>query len=57
MQGTVEVEGVEFQWELDGGMVTVSHPEYGQKTTQQGGSPAPAIARLLARELYEERRA
>lgn len=53
-EGTVEIEAVEFRWELDRGMITVSHPEFSTKTTQQGGSPPAAIARLLARELYED---
>ena len=55
MANKVEVDGIMFTYVVEQELVTVSHPEYGKKTTQVGGSPPESIARMMARELISKR--
>jgi hypothetical protein len=55
MANKVEVDGIMFTYAVEQELVTVSHPEYGKKTTQVGGSPPESIARMMARELISKR--
>ena len=41
---------------VDGGVVTVSVPLVGQKSTQVGGASPETVARWLLRELVSERK-
>ena len=52
-----EIKGASpgFTWELDGELVTVSHPQYGKKTTQQGNSRPEVVAKMLEMELLREK--
>ena len=51
-QGWHEIDGERFDWTYDDdGLVEVSHPVYGSKTTQKGGLEAEQVALLLASEL------
>lgn len=53
---TVEREGNTYRgtWTIARGMITVSHPVLGSKTTQVGGSDTPEAAQALAKVMLGE---
>lgn len=49
---SLEKEGFDVQ--LKGDVIVVSHPEYGEKSSQMSDTPAEVMAKLLADELRSQ---
>ena len=55
MTGTLEYGGELYVWRLVDGLVTVFAPDNYHKCTQLGGSSPQSIARILAKELANQK--
>ena len=55
LAGELLRDGIAYAWLVFGGVLIVTAPDGRQKKTQLGNSPPDALARIMARELEQEK--